>query len=105
MRAYKAQRLAIGRKLKRETSIRIEISQSTARRAIQRLQPDVSDAVFCDVVSHGFPVGSDRNRRSKISPRDESFRGSLGIRAYVDKSNFDCGGLCGCVSDISKLRH
>src|ERR1700746_2889820 len=75
-------------------------------RAIERLRPNVADAVFDDGISYGLSIESDSDGRSKASSGNESLRWRLGVRSYINESNLSRarlrrGGIwCG-----HKLRH
>ena len=64
------ERLAVGGELKRADTIGREVRQAMTRRAIERLRPDVADAVFDDVVGDGLAIRSDGNGKGDVSARD-----------------------------------
>src|ERR1700746_3188010 len=57
MAAQNAERLAIRRTMELKNLFGVEVGDLTARRAIERLNPEVIDAVFTNCVGHRFSVG------------------------------------------------
>ena len=74
MASNQSQELTIGREVEACDPVGGEVGEGARRKAIQRLQPDITHRIFLDAVGHRFTIRSEAQVANGISSKPK--RGS-----------------------------